>query len=125
MDTGVTFQDYQNFTRKQKRGKAFQFTTAVGRISVPINLSGTARFLLGVRSDFNATTASGQEHRFTLTINNEIIFEDVHQSYLNSRQSGFAQEYVKFPRMLTGNDEIVLVVNSTVSETQTMYFSFV
>lgn len=111
--------------KKQKRCKGFQFSIATGSNTFDIQLSGTARLLLGfllLPPDFSDPTATPDS--MTLTVNNEIVIDQV-KPFLFSNYS-MDDEYYFIPRPLSGTDEIKInFQNSAAAQTWWMVVYYI
>lgn len=111
--------------KKQKRCKGFQFSIATGSNTSDIQLSGTARLLLGfllLPPDFS--DPSGTPDSMTLTVNNEIVIDQV-KPFLFSNYS-MDDEYYFIPRPLSGTDEIKInFQNSAAAQTWWMVVYYI
>lgn len=124
---GMTPEQAQRFTVAQYISKTIDFTTvAGGTVQEAIELTGSATFLLGVRSDLKTNTTDSNLHRFTLQINNAWVFQNQAQSTLSLRDRGGDLPFVPYPRYITGSKGNIQLTITTVSggpsELQTMTF---
>lgn len=109
---GMSIEQIRTLIKKQNRIKGYNFSVTTGTSNFNLQLSGTARILLGlalVPRTVNAaigTDGFTQITGVTLKVNNEIIIENVDPNFL----SNFFQqdEYYYLPRPLSGTDEITL-----------------
>ena len=111
---GSQWEDVQQLIRKQN--KTFGFTAIVAATSITnfaVKLSGTAKILLGMKMTVGTPAFVDPSSTFDLIVNNERIINAVPVLYFNNDFSvnSAVQEYVSFPRPLSGNDDITLVVN--------------
>ena len=91
--------------KRQKRVKGFRFSIPTGSSTFDIQLSGTARLLLGflwLPPDFTDPTGTPESH--TWNVNNEIVIDQV-RPFLMTNYS-MDDEYYFIPRPLSGTDEI-------------------
>ncbi len=102
---GAKIEEVRKMIKQQKRVKGFKFDVPNGSDSFNIQLSGTARIFLGfaLLVDDPTDPASVPNH-FTLTINNEIIIEDVNTYFFTNYLMD--DEYYFIPRPLSGTDQI-------------------
>ncbi len=107
--------------KRQKRIKGFSFTQPVGSSSFNIDLSGTARILLGLA--VYGTGVSEEVARpscclpFTqisslqFKVNNEIVIDQLDPNFISFALNN--NEYYYLPRPLSGTDEITLTFTNT------------
>lgn len=96
---------YQNINGKKSKG--FYHNLGVGSNSFDINLSGTARQLLGII--FARVGVSLV--RVTLTVNNDIILKEVPVETLDT-QNDRGAEFFCYMRALSGQDTITISFES-------------
>jgi len=102
----------RDLIKKQRRIKGYSLTIPTGTTSFNLQLSGTARILLGLElGAFAAATDSYIRgfQRVTLVsfkVNNEIIIESAHPNFLTNY--GNDNEMMQLPRPLSGTDEITI-----------------
>jgi len=102
-----------------KKAKGVYFAVKVGTNTIQIQLSGSAKMLLGFTLD--ADKAGFGTTYFTLKVNNEIILDEVAaRDYLNSRLSG--RDFFEYIRQLTGSDNIK--IEYTTGEADDIRFTF-
>ena len=101
------FDQFRDFTNKQKRVKGFFYTSVVGTTEVRIDLSGTARLLLGMLFIKNGglLDAVDPQVQFSLIINNEVVLQDVCVDSLSLMRLG-QTEFFEYLRILSGTDSI-------------------
>lgn len=108
--------------KRQKRLRGYSFTAPVGSSSFNLDLSGTARILLGIaiyatpqraelltieRCCINFTQITSLQFK----VNNEIVIDQLDPNFLSF---GFNNnEYYYIPRPLSGTDQITLTFNNT------------
>ena len=103
-DYGLTPAQIQRLT---KCIKGVNITVGVGVTIQSLQLTGTAKYLLGVRTADAAATAN----TFTLKLNNETIFDTASQ-LLTDVFGAVRDEYVECFRKLNGQDTIQVEYNS-------------
>lgn len=108
---GGTVEQIRDLINKQQRSRGFTFTVAAGRNQFNIPLSGMANIFLGIKTPDVAAIVPGTL-ALTLNINSEIIFQDMDHNYFLTANAGLNQPYVPYPRPLSGNDVITLIVDS-------------
>lgn len=108
--------------RQGIRNKGFQVTVPTTGATQTLSLSGLAKAFEGiifsaVASGAPQTPISATQLRVTLTINNDVVIDDVAAVNLGAEvgagvTSGFPH-YIPFPRALTGQDTILLRVTNS------------
>ena len=108
--------------KKQRRVKGYTFQVANGQTQQNLQLSGTARILLGIQLiPINAGTDTyiqgfQQINLVSFKVNNEIIIESLHPNFLTNYSND--EEFCPIPRPLSGTDEITIsFTNSGLTET--------
>lgn len=129
MQTGATMEQVRSLIKRQKRLKGFSFNVPQGTSSFNLDLSGTARILLGI-AVFGKVTGGETPARLTPTccipftqietlqfqVNNEIVIDQLDPNFLSF---GFNNnEYYYIPRPLSGTDELTLKFNNTGTVTE-------
>lgn len=116
---GMSIDQIRTLIKKQRRIKGFSYSVPSGQSSQNIQLSGTARILLGIAllpaytdtvNDTPYTVGFQNINQVTLKVNNEIVIENLHPNFLSNFLND--DEYNYIPRPLSGTDEIVLVFNN-------------
>lgn len=102
--------------------KGFQVTVPTTGASQTLSLSGLAKCFEGIKfsavaSGAPQTPISATQLRVTLTINNDVVIDDVPAVDLGAEvaagvTSGFPH-FIPFPRALTGQDTILLRVTNS------------
>lgn len=113
----VTIEDVRSLIKRQKRLKGYSFNCPVGSSTFNLDLSGTARMLLGVAL-YGRTFVEGTEiiteccktftniETFQFTVNNEIVIDSLDPNFLSF---GFNNnEYYYIPRPLSGTDTLTM-----------------
>lgn len=111
---GMTIEQVRAVIRRQKRARGFRFGVVAGGGAAnvfDIPLSGTARVFLGFSLLFDETVPASVPLDITITINNEIVIDQVPPGFFNP--AFMDDEYYFFPRPLSGQDTITLTVNGT------------
>ena len=113
--------------RQGIRNKGFQVTVPTTGASQTLSLSGLAKAFEGIKfssttSAAPATLVNAMQLRVTLTINNDVVIDDVCAHDLGASigagvTSGFPN-YIPFPRALTGQDTILLRVTNSSGASQ-------
>lgn len=122
----VSIDQVRSLIKRQKRLKGYSFQAPVGSSSFNLDLSGTARILLGIAifapidpevKGSECCTSFTQITTLQFKVNNEIVIDQLNPNFLSF---GFNNnEYYYIPRPLSGTDEITLsfVNNGTLTET--------
>jgi len=107
---GMSIEQIRTLVKKQNRIKGYNFTAATGTTTFNLQLSGTARILLGLSliprlagSDV-AITGFQSISGVTFKVNNEIIIENLDPNFIGNFFTN--DEYYYLPRPLSGTDEI-------------------
>jgi hypothetical protein len=113
--------------RQGIRNKGFQVTVPTTGATQTLSLSGLAKAFEGINfssttSAAPATIVNAMQLRVTLTINNDVVIDDVCAHDLGASTgagitSGFPN-YIPFPRALTGQDTILLRVTNSSGASQ-------
>ena len=102
----LSIDDVRTLIKKQRRTKGYVFSVPSGQSTFNLQLSGTARILLGIAflgtggANFNNITSC------QFKVNNEIIIEQTSPNFFTSLLT--TNEYYDLPRPLSGTDEIIL-----------------
>jgi hypothetical protein len=113
--------------RQGIRNKGFQVTVPTTGAAQTLSLSGLAKSFEGIIFSSTTSAAPGTlvnalQLRVTLTINNDVVIDDVVAHDLGASvaagiTTGFPS-YIPFPRMLTGQDTILLRVTNSSGASQ-------
>lgn len=113
--------------RQGIRNKGFQVTVPTTGATQTLSLSGLAKAFEGIRfssttSAAPATLINAMQLRVTLTINNDVVIDDVCAHDLGASTgagitTGFPN-FIPFPRALTGQDTILLRVTNSSGASQ-------
>ena len=109
---GMTIEQIRTLVKKQNRIKGYNFSVATGTNNYNLQLSGTARIMLGlslIPREVNTQVAiRGFQHvtGVTFKVNNEIIIENLDPNFLGNFFN--TDEYYYLPRPLSGTDEITI-----------------
>ena len=113
--------------RQGIRNKGFQVTVPTTGATQTLSLSGLAKSFEGIRLSSTTSAAPGtivnaMQLRVTLTINNDVVCDDIVAHDLGASTgagitSGFPN-YIPFPRALTGQDTILLRVTNSSGASQ-------
>lgn len=108
----MTIEQIRTLVKKQNRLKGYNFSVATGTQTFDLQLSGTARIMLGlslIPREINTQVAiRGFQHvtGVTFKVNNEIIIENVDPNFLGNFFN--TEEYYYLPRPLSGTDQITI-----------------
>ena len=113
--------------RQGIRNKGFQLTVPTTGATQTLSLSGLAKAFEGIvlsstTSAAPATLVNATQLRVTLTINNDVVCDDIvaHElgaSATSGVTTGFPN-FIPFPRALTGQDTILLRVTNSSGASQ-------
>lgn len=123
---GANIEQIRSLIKRQKRLKGYSFNVPQGASSFNLDLSGTARILLGIAVFGKVTDreeAFGtccipftQIETMQFQVNNEIVIDQLDPNFLSF---GFNNnEYYYIPRPLSGTDELTLKFNNTGTVTE-------
>jgi hypothetical protein len=123
MQTGKmkTVSEVQDLIKKQRRVKGFTFSVPNGQSQQNLQISGTARILLGIQllpvAAGTDTYIQGFQRisNVSFKVNNEIIIESLHPNFVTNYSND--EEFMPIPRPLSGTDEITIsFTNSGITE---------
>lgn len=97
--------------KRQKRIKGYSFTVPVGGSSFNLDLSGTARILLGIAFLSKDGTPFAEIASVQFQVNNEIVIDQLNPNFLTNLLNN--NEYYYLPRPLSGTDELTLKFTNT------------
>ncbi len=109
---GMTIEQIRTLVKKQNRIKGYNFSVATGTNNYNLQLSGTARIMLGLalipRDAGTSIAIQGFQDitGVTFKVNNEIIIENLDPNFLGNMFN--TEEYYYLPRPLSGTDEITI-----------------
>jgi len=110
--TGLTMDQVRDLTKRQRRVKGYTFNVSNGQTQQNLQLSGTARILLGIQLIPVEAGADTYIRGFqditqvSFKVNNEIIIESLHPNFLTNYSND--EEFCPIPRALSGTDEITI-----------------
>jgi hypothetical protein len=124
MQGGANIEQVRSLIKRQKRLKGYSFNVPQGTSSFNLDLSGTARILLGIAifgkvkpetldrpKEASCCIPFTQIESLQFKINNEIVIDQLDPNFLSF---GFNNnEYYYIPRPLSGTDEITLTFTNT------------
>jgi hypothetical protein len=117
LNKNVSIDAVRSLIKRQKRLKGYNFSCPVGTSTFNLDLSGTARVLLGIalygrlyREGTEVTTECCKSfsniETVQFTVNNEIVIDSLDPNFLSF---GFNNnEYYYIPRPLSGTDTLTL-----------------
>lgn len=111
---GFSIDAIRTLIKKQKRVRGFRFNLVTSSQEFNINISGSARIFLGFVLSFEPDTTANYPEFMTLTINNEVIIQQVNPNFFTQRFMD--DEYYFFPRPLSGQDDILLQTQPAVAD---------
>ena len=126
---GLSIDQVRTLIKKQIRMKGFSFNVVTGSSTQNIQLSGTARILMGlvfVPREITGVPVTGfsQIGSVSFKVNNEIIIENADPNFLTTLLMN--DEYYYVPRPLSGTDEITLsFTNPLVAEVCNVLFYYI
>ena len=110
--TGKSMDQVRDLIKKQRRLKGYTFNVANGQSQYDLQLSGTARILLGIQlipiAPGTDTYIQGFQSisQISFKVNNEIIIESMHPNFLTNYSND--EEFCPIPRPLSGTDQITI-----------------
>jgi hypothetical protein len=101
-----SIEDVRTFNKNMVRRKGYRFSGGTTATGFNIKISGTAKFFLGIAflNSFGALV--------TLTINNEVVFENVDAGFFTLGKT--EQDYYAVNRPLSGQDDITLTITGDI-----------
>jgi hypothetical protein len=123
MQTGKmkSVDEVRDLIKKQRRVKGFTFSVPNGQSQQNLQISGTARILLGIQllpvAAGTDTYIQGFQRisNVSFKVNNEIIIESLHPNFVTNYSND--EEFMPIPRPLSGTDEITIsFTNSGLTE---------
>jgi len=123
MQTGKmkSVDEVRDLIKKQRRVKGFTFSVPNGQSQQNLQISGTARILLGIQllpvAPGTDTYIQGFQRisNVSFKVNNEIIIESLHPNFVTNYSND--EEFMPIPRPLSGTDEITIsFTNSGLTE---------
>ena len=114
MQTGKmkSVDEVRDLIKKQRRVKGFTFSIPNGQTQQNLQISGTARILLGIQlipvEPGSDTYIRGFQSisNVSFKVNNEIIIESLHPNFVTNYSND--EEFMPIPRPLSGTDEITI-----------------
>jgi hypothetical protein len=104
--------EVRDLIKKQRRVKGYQFSVPNGQSQQNLQISGTARILLGIElipiNPGTDTYIQGFQSisNVSFKVNNEIIIESLHPNFITNYSND--SEFMEIPRPLSGTDEITI-----------------
>jgi hypothetical protein len=124
MQTGkmTSVDQVRDLIKKQRRVKGYSFNVPNGQSQQNLQISGTARILLGIQllpvAPGTDTYIQGFQNitNISFKVNNEIILESIHPNFVTNYAND--EEFMPIPRPLSGSDEVTIsFTNSGLTET--------
>ena len=114
MQTGKmkSVDEVRDLIKKQRRVKGFQFSVPNGQTQQNLQISGTARILLGIQllpvNPGTDTFIQGFQSisNISFKVNNEIIIESLNPTFVTNYSND--EEFMPIPRPLSGTDQITI-----------------
>jgi len=106
-----TIEQIRGIIKRQKRLKGYSLTVPTGASSFNLDLSGTARILLGIALINDKGDAFTEISSLQFQVNNEIVIDQVSPNFLTLFFNN--NEYYYIPRPLSGTDELTLKFQNT------------
>ena len=114
---GQTIEKIRSVIKKQKRLRGYTFLCPVGSSEFNLDLSGTARILLGIAFYGKGKGGTGGNlgdgfNQFVevtstqFTVNNEIVIDQLNPNFLTQQFNN--NEYYYIPRPLSGTDQLTM-----------------
>lgn len=124
--SGKSIEEIRSIIKRQKRLRGYQFICPVGSSEFNLNLSGTARILLGIAffgisEKSNLSDTFGQFISVTqcqFTVNNEIVIDQLDPNFLTPQFNN--NEYYYIPRPLSGTDQLTMKFINTGAGAETV-----
>ena len=116
---GLTIEQIRTLVKKQNRINGYVFSVATGTNSYDLQLSGTARILLGIalipRNAGSDVAVQGFQSiaSFSFKVNNEIIIDSLDPNFVSNFFN--TEEYYYLPRPLSGTDQITITFTNPVA----------
>lgn len=117
INKGASIESIRSMIKRQKRLKGYSFNAPVGTSTFDLNLSGTARILLGivmygrlfedgveVKTECCKSFSNIETVQFT--VNNEIVLDSLDPNFISFGL--MTNEYYYIPRPLSGTDTLTL-----------------
>jgi hypothetical protein len=104
--------EVRDLIKKQRRVKGFQFSVPNGQSQQNLQISGTARILLGIQllpvNPGTDTFIQGFQRisNISFKVNNEIIIESLNPTFVTNYSND--EEFMPIPRPLSGTDQITI-----------------
>jgi len=104
--------EVRDLIKKQRRVKGFQFSVPNGQSQQNLQISGTARILLGIQllpvNPGTDTFIQGFQSisNISFKVNNEIIIESLNPTFVTNYSND--EEFMPIPRPLSGTDQITI-----------------
>jgi len=102
----------RDLIKKQRRVKGYSFNVPNGQSQQNLQISGTARILLGIQllpvAPGTDTYIQGFQNitNISFKVNNEIILESIHPNFVTNYAND--EEFMPIPRPLSGSDEVTI-----------------
>jgi len=116
MQTGASLNQVRDYIKQQRRVKGYTFNVTSGQTQQNLQLSGTARQLLGILlipinpGTDNFIQGFQDITEISFKVNNEIILESLNPTFLTNFAND--NEFISIPRPLSGTDQITISFNN-------------
>lgn len=116
MQTGASINQVRDYIKQQRRVKGYTFNVTSGQTQQNLQLSGTARQLLGILlipinpGTDNFIQGFQEITEIGFKVNNEIILETLNPTFLTNFAND--NEFIAIPRPLSGTDQITISFNN-------------
>jgi hypothetical protein len=101
-----SIEQIRGIIKRQKRLKGYAFQVPTGASSFDLDLSGTARILLGIALVGKQGSGFSEITTVQFKVNNEIVIDQVSPNFLTLYFNN--NEYYYIPRPLSGRDQLTI-----------------
>lgn len=114
----MSIEQVRDVIKRQKRLKGYSWSVPTGASQFNIELSGTARVLVGIAllPNYNNSNTFDNVTQIEFQVNNEIIIAQLNPNFLANFLNN--QEYYYIPRPLSGQDEMTIKFINTGASTE-------
>jgi len=120
----ISIEQVRGLIKRQKRLRGYSFNCPIGSSEFNLDLSGTARILLGIaffgtnlKESLSASWAQFVGVTSTqFTVNNEIVIDQLDPNFLTQNFNN--NEYYYIPRPLSGTDQLTMKFINTGTSTE-------
>lgn len=111
-----SIEQIRGIIKRQKRLKGYSFQVPTGASSFDLDLSGTARILLGIALVGQGGTGFTEITTVQFKVNNEIVIDQVSPNILTFYFNN--NEYYYIPRPLSGRDQLTISFQNNGANTE-------